>query len=141
MNRDAPSWADIAAMMAAMAPKPPPAPTPAIGEGLTSKWVTGVLASLIVLLLGGLGTYAGSTLAGVGTLGSKIDNLVTSVQDLKKTVDAITAQSNQQQITLGKQDLRITSLEQSQGRMLDRMRAVEGGARIMAPAPGTVPQP
>ena len=78
---------------------------------------------------------------GVGTIGPKIDNLKGSLDDLKKTVDQISQQSNQQQLAIGKQDLRITTLEQNQGRLMDRMRSVEGGARIEAPAPGSVPAP
>ena len=134
----APSWSEIAALMARVAP---PAPPPPSAEQSTSKWVQGLIGALLVVFLGALGTWAGSTIAGVGQIGPKIDNLKGSLDDLKKTVDLISAQSNQQQLAIGKQDIRLTTVEQNQARLMDRMRAVEGGARIAAPPPGAVPTP
>ena len=141
MQRDpAPSWSDISAMMSALAPRAP-APPPAAPDTPTSKWVLGVISGLAVLFLGALGNFAASSIAGVGQIGPKIDTLKDSVGEIKKSVDVLTQQSNAQQIAIGKQDLRIGSLEQNQARLLDRMRAVEGGARIASPAPGSVGAP
>lgn len=120
----APDWEQIIAMM--NAPREPPLP----------KWVVMLVAPLAVVMLGGLGTYAGSTIAGVGQIGPKIDGLKGSLDDLKTKVETLTQQTNGQQLAIGKQDLRIQNLETTQGRLLDRMRQVEGGQRINAPAPG-----
>ena len=137
----APSWSEIAAMMAAMGGHAAPAPPPPPPERDTGpmKWVLGVLASLVVVFLGGLGTYAGSTIAGVGTIGPKLDNLTSRFEDVKKSVDGLNQQSNQQQLQISNQGLRLTTVEQNQARLMDRMRAVEGGARLNAPALGSVP--
>jgi hypothetical protein len=134
----APSWSDLAAMMAAMAPRVPPAPEPpAERDDGIKKWVLGVVASFVVVA----GTYAGSTLAGVGSLGHKIETLTDRFGDLAKSVDELTTQSGQQQIAISKQDMRVSRLEQDQARLMDRMRTVEGGSRIFAPAPGAAGAP
>ena len=137
----APSWAELATLLAAMGGRATPAapPPPPERESSTTRWILAAAGSLAVVFLGGLGTYAGSTIAGVGQIGVKMDGLKGSVEDLKKTVDAISTQTNQQQLIIGKQDLRLGTLEQNQARLMDRMRAVEGGPRIYAPALGTAP--
>lgn len=136
----APSWTDIMAMMNAMAPRPAPSQPPE-RESSVSKWVMGVIASLVVVFLGGLGNYAGSSIAGVGSIGPKLDALAGRFDDLKKSVDVLNQQSSQQQLAIGKQDLRLSLVEQNQARLMDRVRPVDGGPRINAPAPGAFGAP
>jgi hypothetical protein len=128
-------------MITAMAPRPPASAPAPDRDSSASKWVLGVVAALLVTLLGGLGNYVGSSLAGVGQIGLKIDTLADRFGDLKKSVDELGEQSDQQQIAISKQDMRVSRLEQEQARLQDRMRAAEVGPRGNAPTSGQAGAP
>ena len=134
MREATPSWNEIAAIVATMAPR---APAPPPTESGFAKIGIGVATALITAILLWVGAGQSTLTTTVGAIAPKLDALQKQLDHLGSSVDTTQNQVNTQQITLGQQNLRVTALEQNQARLLDRMRAVEGGPRIAAPAPGT----